>query len=279
MPLSLFRAATFVALLLICFCASPKRAQIESHADPERAIHAELSDSLLLPTCTGEGQLVPHTGYWLCYSESHEQASWVFYQLTRQRLEHSVTERTNNFRADPAVQTGSATPEDYVGSRLDRGHLFNAEIASYSLVAENDCFYMSNVSPQSPSFNRGVWKRLENRERKYAKNEGKLFVATGGVLHQGLRKIGSNGVSVPEEFYKVILSTHGEHYKGIGFLIPNKQCKDSLYNYVVSIDSVEHLTGIDFYPALPDSIEKVTEALLKIVSDRPLVHRAICGIL
>jgi len=120
------------------------------------------------------------------------------------------------------------------------------------------------MSPQNPSFNRGIWKRLENQLREWALDEQKLYIVTGGVLKEGLETIGQNQVSIPEYFYKVVLDYEKPVFKGIGFILANKKSGMPLEKYAVSIDSVEQLTGIDFYYSLPDSIEDSIESIVNL---------------
>lgn len=181
------------------------------------------------------------------------------YELTLKEV-NGTFKRTNDFRPDPMVKTGSASLADYKGSGYDRDHLAPAADMKWSLKAMSESFYMSNMSLQRPSFNRGIWKRLEEQVRKWAVNNKSVYIATGGVLTSGLIKIGPNQVSVPEKFYKVILDYQEPELKGIGFILPNKGSKEPLENYAVTIDKVESMTGINFFYSLPDEIEEEIES-------------------
>jgi len=124
----------------------------------------------------------------------------------------------------------------------------------------SESYYMSNMSPQKPSFNRGIWKRLEEQVRRWTVDNKSVYVVTAGVLIPGLSKIGPNQVSVPKMFYKVILDYQEPELKGIGFILPNKGSKEPLQNYAVTIDKVESVTGIDFFYTLPDEVEEEIES-------------------
>ncbi|HOJ18338.1 MAG: DNA/RNA non-specific endonuclease [Ignavibacteriales bacterium] len=208
-------------------------------------------------------EVVSHTGFSLVYSEDHEQAKWVAYKLTEERTV-SVIKRSDKFVPDPKVLTGSAENGDYRRSGYDKGHLAPAADMGYSTITMKECFYLSNMSPQNPSFNRGIWKKLEEQIREWAVIYKSLLIVTGPVLKEGLKTIGKNKVSVPEYFYKVILDTSMREMKGLGFLIPNKGSKQSVTNYIVSIDSVEWITGLDFFPSLPDTLEEKIEGMIEI---------------
>jgi endonuclease G len=218
-----------------------------------------------LPKYSKKEQIVKHTAFTLCYSESHEQAKWVAYKLTADMCNNNGEERTNNFREDPLVKTKSALLEDYKKSGYDRGHLCPAGDMGWSEQTMSESFYMSNMSPQIPAFNRGIWKYLETDVREWAKQNKEIIVVTAGVLQDSLPVIGSiNKVAIPKWYYKVILDYTLPEIKAIGFVLPNEGSKQSVFDYAVTVDSVEHLTGIDFFPALPDSLENYLESHIDI---------------
>jgi endonuclease G len=201
-----------------------------------------------------------YNGFELCYREKYEVAEWVAYKLTAADL-ITVAERTDDFRADTKISSGSATPQDYSRSGYDRGHLAPAADMEWSEKSVHDSFLMSNMTPQAPSFNRGMWKDLESQVRTWANRFGEVFVVTGPILEKDaseFQSIGQNKVAVPEYFYKVLLSQlHDETHTIIAaaFILPNTKCEGTIYDYMVSIDEVERRTGIDFFFLLPDDIE------------------------
>lgn len=213
----------------------------------------------LRPTST-TNQIIKHTYYSLSYSESHEQAEWVYYMLTKEMVQ-GVQKRKDQFRSDPSVTTGSATLLDYKGSGYDRGHLAPAADMKLNQISMSESFYMSNMSPQEPSFNRGIWKKLEGKVRDWALEED-TNVVTGGVLTSSKGAIGANEVTIPKYYYKVIYDPTDEQ-KMIALILPNEKSNEQLINYVVSVDSVETLTGIDFFPDLDDEVENRLESELQ----------------
>ena len=217
-----------------------------------------------LPKIQENEQIIHHNYYTLSYNEKHEQANWVAYKLTSNQV-LGIFSRTDNFRVDPKVLTGSAMLSDYKGFGYDRGHLAPAADMKISKTSMSESFFMSNMSPQHPSFNRGIWKKLEEVVRSWAINEGTIYIATGPILEDDLSYIG-NHVSVPNYYYKVILDYSQPDIKGIGFILPNAKSNNSLINYVVSVDKVEQLTGIDFFTNLPDEIESKIESSYNISS-------------
>ena len=208
------------------------------------------------------GETIFHTKYTLSYNEFHEQAEWVHYYLDINELKESV-ERTNDFRYDKSVSTGSASLNDYKYSGYDRGHLAPAGDMKINRNTMSESFLLSNISPQNSSFNRGGWKKLESQVRVWAEKNN-LYVITSGVLEDDLNKIGLNGVSVPRNFYKIIYEPINQ--KMIGFLMPNAKISKPLSTYVVNVDKIESITGIDFFTEIEDDFEEILESQIDMSS-------------
>ncbi len=209
------------------------------------------------PTST-YNQVIKHQYYTLSYSEEDEQAEWVAYKLTPASF--SNIKRDENFREDNSVTTGSATLADYKNSGYDRGHLAPAADMSINSTAMSESFFMSNMSPQVASFNRGIWKELESQVRNWAKSNDSLFVVTGPILDHSIGAIGINQVTVPRAYYKTIVFFKNNNINGIAFLLPNAKSTKPINFYMTSIDSIELVTGIDFYHNLAIAIQSRIEA-------------------
>lgn len=208
-------------------------------------------------------ELASYTGFSLCYRDSYKNAEWVSYIITPEKLIKNAR-RTNKFREDNGLSAGSAKFSDYKASGYDRGHLAPAADMAWSGKSENESFLMSNIAPQVPQFNRGIWKELEAQVRKYAQELDFLIVATGPVLENPPMEysaIGESNVRVPEFFYKVLLAkSSAGKWESIGFIMPNQKCEGGILQYKVSVNEVEARTGIDFFSALDDSIEEAVES-------------------
>lgn len=211
------------------------------------------TNQYFLPTST-TNQIVHHQNYSLSYSEKHEQAEWVAYELKSSHLSKTNHKRPY-FQIDKAVKTQAAHWRNYKKSGYDKGHLCPAGDRKFSKSAHDETFLTSNISPQEHQFNAGVWNRLEQKVRYWAKKNDGIFVITGGVLENNLKSIGSESVSVPEQFYKVILDKTNGRIKMLAFLMPHEDSNLPLYKFVVSVDKIEALTGIDFFKELDDTIE------------------------
>ncbi|TDQ33325.1 DNA/RNA non-specific endonuclease [Zeaxanthinibacter enoshimensis] len=218
----------------------------------------EVFSQSYLPAPTG-GERVVHSYYMLSYNEAHEQAEWVAYRLDKGQLTYQDRERPY-FVEDPFVRSKSADWRNYKGSGYDRGHLCPAGDRRFSEQAYNETFYTSNISPQDREFNAGIWNELEKQVRRWSKEKGSLHIITGGVLQEGLPSIGDEDVSVPGYFYKVVIAGQPAKPKLLAFLLPNRDSDQPLRQFLVPLDSIEALTGIDFLAGLPLSLQDKLEA-------------------
>lgn len=207
-----------------------------------------------------DNEIVVHRYYSLSYNETHEQPNWVYYLLTYNNVHGNIT-RESAFVEDEAVSTKSSKSADYKNSGYDRGHICPAADMRINQIAMKESFYMSNICPQKHQFNAGVWLDLENYVRSLIVNENDtLYIVAGPVLKGSLKKIKGkyNEISVPNYFYKIIYSKKENWLKG--FLIPhsaNYKNKKELSFYSVTVDSLEKMTDIDFFPGInnEDSLE------------------------
>jgi len=220
---------------------------------------------LMIPACCPDQprQIIHHTGFSLSYNENWRLPNWVAYELTRKKTSGNA-KRTDRFVRDPHVTGFSASHSDYTGSKFDRGHMAPAADMKWNETAMKESFYLSNICPQHPQLNRRKWKDLEEKVRDWAVSDSAIIIVCGPLVNGKCKSIGSGKVTVPQGYYKIILSPFRENPQGIGFIFSNQQESKPLKNYVVSIDSIEKLTGIDFFHSLPDDIEDTIEASVDV---------------
>lgn len=219
------------------------------------------SKDLEIPTLLTprQQQIIRHTGYTVSYNKDTKLPNWVSYELTRAETK-GKEKRSNRFIADPLVKGAIATNADYTRSGYDKGHMAPAADMKWSPVAMNESFYFSNMCPQHPQLNRRGWKKLEDKIRDWAVADSAIIIICGPVIKKQPKTIGKNKVVVPQQFFKVILSPFVKPMRAIGFLFDNEQSVDPLSAYVVTVDSIERLTNMDFFSLLPDEIENKIEA-------------------
>lgn len=206
-------------------------------------------------------QVIRHEGYTVSYNSDYKIANWVAYKLTADEAKSKKAERSNKFVPDPQVKGATAENGDYTRTGFDRGHMAPAGDMKWSARAMRESFYFSNICPQKPGLNRGIWKELEEQSRLWAMDNGAVWIVTGPVISGDLKRLGKNGVGIPASFYKVICTVTNGKYSGIAFLFENRDYDNtSLKSVAIPVDSVEKVTGIDFFPSVPAEQEKKMEA-------------------
>lgn len=219
-------------------------------------------NNIEIPTITDErsDRIITHKGFTLSYNYDWKIPNWVAYELTDIEVMGEVP-RYDKFKPDPMVpQNVSATTNDYKHSGYDRGHLAPAADMKWDEQAMRESFYLSNICPQNPNLNGGVWKDLEEQVRDLASQKGSIFVACGPIVTDASTTIGENKVVVPQAFFKVLLQEEDGTIHTIGFVYENISGRKPMSTYAMTVDEVEEITGIDFFPSLPNKIEKKTES-------------------
>lgn len=244
----LTRTAAYMVFLSATMCAPGKFAQTTPRP----------TGPLEWPEIKPGDRLVRHSAFSLVFDTLHRQARWVAYVLTSAQATGSEP-RANRFYPDPQLPGLTATDADYRKSGYDRGHLAPAADMSWSPGAMRESFYYSNISPQLPAFNRGIWKKLESQVRQWAQTDSVLYVVTGPVLTDSLKSLPGSVVTVPDYFFKALMVYRPGHKKCIGFILRNERSGGPLSAFAVSIDSLERFTGLNFFSALPDHEEELLE--------------------
>ncbi|HEX7331591.1 MAG TPA: DNA/RNA non-specific endonuclease [Pyrinomonadaceae bacterium] len=205
--------------------------------------------------------------YSLSYSRDNGGPNWVSWHLDTSWL--GSTPRQDDFRADTTLPTGwyRVQATDYSGSGFDRGHMCPSADRTITVTANSATFLMTNMIPQLPANNQGVWANLENYSRSLVSQGNELYIISGG---QGLRFFIANGhVAVPAQTWKVIIvlpvgnndvSRVTTSTRTIAVVVPNSGTINSDWRtYRVSVDQVEAITGYDFFSNVPSAIQNVIE--------------------
>ncbi len=258
--------------LAFCFCISYSFCQdsisyqlqkdIFKDIETSKLIHIQkLIDSVGLAAPIPNEQLVKHVAFTSSYNPVHRQPNYVVHVILKDIL-FGTQKRSNDFRADPFIKQNMSDSVDYWNSGFDRGHMAASADFKWNRKALSESYFYSNIIPQNHELNQGAWNKLEMQVREWAIDNTELIVITGPVLKNDLQKIpqGSFKVSIPEYLYKIVVDYYPPTYKAIAFLYPNKNVPYELDNHIISIDSIETLTGIDFFPKIEDAVENKLEA-------------------
>jgi endonuclease G len=222
----------------------------------------DLTDSIEIPAKITEKkeQIITHIGYTVSYNSDWKIPNWVAYELTKEEVGGTIP-RFDTFSSDPEVPyENSATTYDYLNSGWDRGHMAPAGDMKWSEQAMKESFYLSNICPQNNNLNSGIWSDLERQVRELARQKGKIYVVCGPIISKQPQTIGKNRVAVPDAFFKALLQNDQNNWYAIAFMFANKSGRKPLATYAMSVEELQIITDIDFFPALPDSIEQKAES-------------------
>lgn len=205
-------------------------------------------------------QLIEYPGFTVSFNPKHHVPNYVTWELTSQEAKASQHSRTNKFFSDTNVK-GCPTDDDYRNSGYDRGHMAPAGDMKWDADAMKSSFVFTNMVPQSHDLNAGAWSNLEEKCRQWAERDSAIIIVCGPVLTDRMAKrIGETKVAVPKRFFKVVLAPYANPPRAIGFIMPNAKVPGGMQTAAVSVDSVEKVTGFDFFSVLPDDIENRIEA-------------------
>lgn len=223
------------------------------------------NNDILVPRNSGNlvHQLLRRKSYFSSYNKDTRCPNWVAWRLNASQIDGKYP-RDNNYYEDEDVPEPKATNYDYKGSGWSHGHMCPAADNKWDSIAMRESNLLTNICPQHKKLNSGLWNKLEQNCRKWAKYYGDLYIVCGPIfLNKEHETIGHNSVVVPEAFFKVILRLQPTP-KAIGFIVRNNDGAKKKDQYINTVDEVERITGIDFYPALPDSIENEVESYSNI---------------
>ena len=215
---------------------------------------------------------LPNNLVTLCYSNHQLQYDfqkriplWVGEHITKDTLYGTAERQQCSFRADKNIpEKFQSKNEDYLASGYTRGHMMPAGDIKSNQEAMNETFFLSNIIPQDLENNAGFWFRMETYCRALVKKYSDVYVISGPLFIPTstseseikvvtYKVIGDNCVAVPSHLYKVILAENmGKPMSIAAFVVPNKQIDEdaTLRDHEVSLDELERLAGIEFFPQL-----------------------------
>ena len=268
-----------VLLLILCtpFLACNGQTKKAQQAVETTAVGADTSlpavlagnDNIHYGYPGGKGIVLTKQFYVILFDTTTLVPEWVAYHLTKENLQGKAN-RKDNFRPDPDLPEGKRSElEDYKKSGFDRGHMAPAADFKRSDEAMSETFFLSNMAPQQPKLNRGIWSKLEDQVRSLAETHGSIWIFTGPLYLDSLdhriapkEHIGPHNVAVPTHFFKAILCEHpdGQH-EMYAFVMKNQLEKlpGTSKDYVATVRRVEELSGLNFFHRLPDDEEKLLE--------------------
>jgi endonuclease G len=269
-----------VAVLQACSTVGgvkPRGHAVSGSLNPEQRALANASCFGGIPSesqkAWGPTELIFRQGYVLEHSSLGKIPLWVCEHVTAEQLKGHLA-RNNKFLADPDLKGPKALPNDYARSGYDRGHQAPAGNQTTDERLKAQTFFMSNMAPQRPSLNRGIWRQLEEKTRRWVRRYGQAYEWTGPILCVRtsaaslpdtfpcrVETIGANKVVVPLFFYKIILVEDHSTWRSIAYVLPNADFKAPyrVDEFITSIDSIERRTGINFMPDADPAVQTATK--------------------
>lgn len=261
---------------------------VSNETGPQKVITASEKQFTPIKTSSKEEILLHRIAYELSYNTETRQPNWVAWRLTNEHTDGPFPRKGVPYydESGKAIGISSFTDDvvrgDYIvdldvpsprqehndwkehPAGIDHGHMCPAADCKWDKGAMNQSFLLTNMCPQNHDLNGGDWDKLENKCRTWAKRYGEVYLVAGPIFKNDERRFfGINKIPIPDAFFKVILCTSGNP-KALGFIFPNNGTQHKLEDYALTVDDVENATGIDFFPALPDSIENAVEAYANI---------------
>lgn len=238
------------------------------------------------PLTDGSTQIISHdvtingrkvVTYELEFDRNKLHSRWVAFRFDNNTRAKNTGRSDEPFQDDPALDSKYRIGNNGFGWTYNRGHLCASADRLYNSTANAQTFYMTNMSPQLASFNQAYWITLENLVQKLGRDASfsdTLYVVKGGTIkdNQIIEYVNrSNGkkVPVPKYYYMALLKVKNGTYKSIAFWMEHKEYGydyrhqaplTEIKKHVVSVNNLEQLTGIDFFPNLPDNAEEVIES-------------------
>lgn len=239
---------------------SQKMAETADTLSPRRLLVTHVVSPAAGDATVADFILLERAAYMLSYNPATRLPVWVAWHLTADHTDGAYKRDGLKFAEDEDVPEPRATNMDYVNSGYDRGHICPSGDNRWSREAQVQSFLYTNCCPQLHNLNTGDWRELEEKCRVWAQRYGDIYIVSGPLLLNKKHKtIGKNKIVVPEAFFKVVLCMCGKP-KAIGFIYRNEPANKKMSSYVNTVDDVERITGLDFFAALPDDVERKVEA-------------------
>lgn len=262
---------------------------IENDDKEDKAL--DVTRIILEPTLTHSNSIILNRiSYVTSYNKDTRQPNWVAWWLTSEHTDGPYSRKGVPYYNEKGIAIGipsfsaNVVQGDYFmdmevpvprqehddwkehPADMDHGHICPAADCKWDKGAMNQSFLLTNMCPQNHELNGGDWDKLENKCRTWAKRYGQIYIVAGPIFDsERSRCFGPNNIPIPAAFFKIVLCL-SESPKAIGFIFPNVGTHHNLEEYVVTVDKVEDVLGMDFFIELPDDVEEEIEAYSNINS-------------
>lgn len=278
-----------LSLLTLAACGDDSEFYIPPTPPAPQAPVSDVAQRMETPEALPGNRLLAHYSteggkqvltYSLEYVDEAYHSRWVAFRfdaLTRQRnVGRKPYEVKPQYPADPLLPEGVAIGNDASFQGYQHGHLVASADRLYSRTANDNTFFMTNMSPQRGRFNSPYWSAFEGHVQSLGRNAAfadTLYVVKGGTIAAGQYegKTCSGRIPIPRYYFIALLkakrSASGQMtYSSIAFLTKHADYDDTtpspaeLRRCTLSVNDLESFTGINFFPNLPDAAEERIES-------------------
>ncbi len=252
-------------------CQSSTEPKINNNTTPSKINSVHVALGVPIDNDSTDDYYIIRYQYVISYNHNKNTCNWVAWNLNADW--YGDAERfSGNFKKDTALPTGwyQVKHDDYTNSGYDRGHMVRSEERTKNDSDNLSTFFTTNILPQRPDLNRGVWLDLEYHCEDLCKKENKeLYIVAGGIFHSDSTLMGKGIVPVPDSCFKIIVVlSKGQGVKNvstttevIAVVMPNIDgiMKDDWEKYKTTVRRIENSTGYDFLTSISKEIQNVIE--------------------
>ena len=284
---------TIVASLMLCISCKPHRPLPQQQVNRDSITIIDTPDNIIqdleIPFIESDTprQIIRREAYTTCYNHDTRCPNWVAWVLTKGKVQAKTDKKIWYDDAGNAIGINNFSPEmikvtyiydieaevprpelddwDDMPVDMSHGHMCPAADCKMSPAAMNQSFLLTNICVQAVKLNTGSWSKLETKCRNLAEKYGCIYIVAGPIFNNGVPTayMGFNKIAIPDAFFKVLLCMEGTP-KAIGFIYTNTNDKHNMQDAVRTVDQIEELTGLDFFPLLPNDVEDVIEGQAKL---------------
>lgn len=282
-----------MAILLLMSCRRHRSYEDDNlHIDTTSTVEEVQDSSIIQVPLTGleipainddavPGKILKRDAYTTCYNHDTRCPNWVAWVLTREKAQGTTEKKiwydengnaigitcfnTDMVRRGYIYDTEADQPRpelddwDALPVGMSHGHMCPAMDSKMSPAAMTQSFLLTNLCVQAEKLNTGSWQKLERKCHDLAIKYGCLYIVAGPVFNNMQPSAYMGEIAIPDAFYKVVLCMEGSP-KTIGFIYDNTNDPHNMQDAVRTVDQIEEITGINFFPHLPNDVEEKIES-------------------
>lgn len=271
MKRNLFFLSSLLFIILVLSCSGSSTVSVVGTTENRSLVIDNVNVAAGVPADgdSTDDYIIIRPQYVLSYNPIRNVPNWVSWNLDSSWFGDAPRYR-GAFIADTTLPDSfyRVRHSDYTASGYDRGHMVRSEERTRNDEDNKSTFILSNILPQRPDLNRGVWLNLEYYCEDLCKKQKKeLFIIAGGIFRTESRI--KEKIAVPDSCFKIIVVLNeGESAESItdttsviAVVMPNVNGIRNIpwSNYVTTVRRIESSTGYDFLSNVSSSVQEIIE--------------------